>query len=185
MLSTLSREPALTEWTHGARRLAAVAALGCALGGCTGPQPASVDVACAAFALPGGSADGTEATAREPGAGDTLEVVVVFDSLPRGSGGVRVRVDSLAEGGMVSFLAPRPGSAAAGMALATPPRYDGCAALAPDGLQLSASHAPRRKAWVRISTDRPVRLRVAGGRQTLPPLVVTPGASALAPWSTQ
>jgi hypothetical protein len=183
MDSTPDPEPALTDWMRAARRVAAVGALACALDGCARPEPASVDVACAAFALPGGSADGADGAAREPGAGDTLEVVVVFDSLPRGSGGVRVRVDSLAEGGMVSFLAPRPGSAAAGMALATPPRYGGCAALAPHGLQLSAARAPRGKAWVRISTDRPVRLRVAGGEQTLAAVVVTPGASALAPWS--
>jgi hypothetical protein len=185
MLSTLDREPAVTEWSHVARRVAAVAGLACALGGCARPEPASVDVACAAFALPGGSAGAGDAAAREPGAGDTLEVVIVFDSLPRASGGVRVRVDSLAEGGMVSFLAPHPGSAAAGMALATPPRYGGCAALAPHGLQLSASHPPRGKAWVRVSTDRPVRLRVAGGGRTLAPVLVTPGASALAPWSGQ
>jgi hypothetical protein len=71
------------------------------------------------------------------------------------------------------------------MALAAPPRYGGCAALAPHGLQLSALRAPRGKAWVRVSTDRPVRLRVAGGAWTLAPVVVTPGASALAPWSEQ
>jgi hypothetical protein len=152
-----------------------VGALLLALGACAPPTVADVPVSCAAFAL-------TDSQTTEPTAGDTLELVVVFDSLPRGSGGLRLRVDGLAEPGMITFAAPRPGSAAAGMTLTVPARYHGCAAMAPDGLQLGASYPPREKAWVRVSTDRPVRLRIAGGERTLGPLITRPGESLLARW---
>jgi hypothetical protein len=147
-----------------------------ALVGCAPTTAADVPVGCAAFRL-------TADTATEPTASDTLELVVVFDSLPRGSGGLRLRVDALAEAGMVTFAAPRPGSAAAGMSLQVPARYHGCAAMAPDGLELRASYPPREKAWVRVSTDRPVRLRIAGGDRTLTPSVTRPGESALVRWN--
>jgi hypothetical protein len=157
-------------------RAVSLAALLLALAACAPTSGAEVAATCVSFAL-------TDAPTSEPSARDTLELVVVFDSLPRGSGGLRLRVDRLAEPGMVSFAAPKPGSAAAGMSLQVPARYHGCAAMSPHGLELRSPYPPREKAWVRVSTDRPVRLRIAGGERTIGPLITRPGESALVPWS--
>ena len=126
--------------------------------------------------------DPSGAPAAEPGAADTLEVVLVFDALPRGSGGLRLRVDGLAEPGLVAFEAPRPGAAAAGLSLEAPARYHGCAAAASRGIELRAPVPPRAKAWLRVSTDRPVRVRVSDAQRRLGPVVVNAGGSALVPW---
>ena len=64
------------------------------------------------------------------------------------------------------------------MTLDVPARYHGCAALAPVGLELRAPFPPRGKAWVRVSTDRPVRLRLRASA----PVLTRPGKSALASW---
>ncbi len=71
---------------------------------------------------------------------------------------------------------------AAGMTLDVPARYHGCAALAPVELELRAPFPPRGKAWVRVSTDRPVRLHLRTGERASAPVLTRPGKSALASW---
>ena len=113
---------------------------------------------------------------------DTLDLFVTLDSVPPGPGSVRIRVDGLAEPGLVKFFMPPPTAAAAGMALQPPATFGGCAAVAPAGLGLHAPWAPRAKAWVRVSTDRPVRVqpRIPGRRAD--PVIVMPKASAIVGW---
>jgi len=114
---------------------------------------------------------------------DVLELVVVLDSVPAGPGSVRVRVDGLAESGVVQFFMPPLTAAAAGMALAPPATFRGCAALAPAGLELRAPVAPRAKAWVRVSSDRAVRVRPrVAGRRSDAPVLITPGTSGIVGW---
>ena len=116
---------------------------------------------------------------------DTLDLLVILDSVPPGPGSVRLRVDGLAEPGIVRFFQPPATAAAAAMALTPLPSFQGCAPVAATGLQLRAPRAPHGKAWVRVSTDRTVRLRVTilGGRPTTQPALVDPGASGVARWS--
>lgn len=114
--------------------------------------------------------------------GDTLELLVRLDEVPPGGGSVRVRVDPLAEPGVVTFTDAPPTAVAAAMALAPPPLFQGCAAAAPTGMELRAPAAPRGRAWVRISSDRPVRVRVVAGATSGGPAVVAPGASATVDW---
>ncbi len=143
--------------------------------GCTGPETAAIPILCSEIAP-------TEPGASPIAAGDPLELVVVFDSVPAGPGGVRLRVDGLAQPGLVHFTAPPPTAAAAGMTLDVPARYHGCAAGAPFGFELRAPHPPGSKAWVRVSTDRVVRLRVHAGAHAADPVVAAPGESALGAW---
>jgi hypothetical protein len=69
------------------------------------------------------------------------------------------------------------------MALAPPVRFQGCATIAAAGIELRAPVAPRAKAWVRVSSDRPVRVRArAAGRRAEEPLLITPGTSGIVGW---
>jgi hypothetical protein len=114
---------------------------------------------------------------------DTLELVVVLDSVPPGAGTVRVRVDGLAEPGLVQFFMPPATAAAAGMALTPPASFQGCASIAAAGIELRAPAAPRAKAWVRVTSDRPVRVRPRiSGRRSQAPLVLEAGTSGIVGW---
>jgi hypothetical protein len=69
------------------------------------------------------------------------------------------------------------------MALAPPVRFQGCATVAAAGIELRAPFAPRAKAWVRVSSDRPVRVRPrVAGRRTEAPLLLNPGTSGIVGW---
>jgi hypothetical protein len=140
-------------------------------------------VGAAAPAPQPGGATGGLAPALAVGPDDVLELIVMLDSVPPGPGSVRVRVDGLAEPGIVRFFMPPPTATAAGMALAPPARFQGCATIAAAGIELRAPVAPRAKAWVRVSSDRPVRVRPrVAGRRTEAPLVLTPGTSGTVGW---
>jgi hypothetical protein len=172
------------------RSLALLAALMAAA--CTRTPQVAVPVTCMEIHAPGGPPP----PAPEPGApagglapplavspDDVLELVVVLDSVPPGPGTVRVRVDALADPGIVNFFMPPPTAGAAGMALAPPATFQGCASVAPVGFELRAPVAPRAKAWVRVSSDRPVRVRPrVAGRGSQAPLVITPGTSGIVGW---
>jgi hypothetical protein len=128
-------------------------------------------------------AGGGLAPALAVGPGDVLELIVMLDSVPPGPGSVRVRVDGLAEPGLVRFVLPPATATAAGMALAPPVRFQGCATVAAAGIELRAPFAPRAKAWVRVSSDRPVRVRPrVAGRRTEAPLLLNPGTSGIVGW---
>lgn len=157
---------------HRPRRIAALVAVltVCACGSAEEPM---IPVACT---------ETTPTTRPTVAATDTLDLFVVLDSVPSGAGSVRLRVDGLAQPGIVNFFLPPPTAAAAGMALQPPETFAGCAATAPAGLELRAPRAPRGKAWVRVSTDRPVRVHpLAAGRRAAP-AVVSPGESAIVGW---
>lgn len=146
--------------------------------GCARPEPPEVAVACSSVRPTGAAA--------EVRAVDPLELFVVFDSVPGAqSGGVRLRVDPLGEAEFVRFAQRTPTAAAAGMTLRVPARYHGCAGTAPWGLELRAPFPPRGKAWVRVATDRPVRLHVRVGGRTLAPALTRPGSSALHAWDRE
>jgi hypothetical protein len=114
---------------------------------------------------------------------DVLELVVVIDSVPSGPGQVMVRIDRLDEPGVVKFFMPPPTAAAAGMALAPPPVFQGCAAISAPGIELHAAVAPRGKAWVRASTNRAVRVRLhIASRKSQEPLLIDPGTSGIVRW---
>lgn len=163
-----------------------------ALAGCAGAPDQVVPVTCASIrpaatpagaAAPGPQPEGSLTPPLAVGPDDVLELVVVLDSVPDGPGSVRVRVDGLAEPGVIAFFMPPPTAAAAGMALAPPASFTGCAAIAAAGLELHAPAAPRAKAWVRVSSDRPVRVRSrVAGRRTGPLLVIKPGSSGMVSW---
>ena len=160
--------------------------------GCARPLENAIAVSCTeitpqaaaqAAPLPGGEpGEGELAPALAVGPEDILELFVVLDSVPAGPGSVRVRVDALGEPGLVTFFMPPPTAAAAGMALQPPATFQGCAAVAPVGIELRAPEAPRSKVWVRVSTDRPVRVRPRVPNRRAEPVVVMPGTSAVVGW---
>ncbi len=176
------------EWL-AARPLRWLAALGAlALAGCARDPEQAVPVTCSEIHAAGAPSAPAPGPGGPPALGvgpeDILEIVVVLDSVPPGPGSVRVRVDGLAEPGVVAFFMPPPTAAAAGMTLQPPPTFQGCAAAAPAGFELHAPAAPRAKAWVRVSSDRPVRVRPrAAGRAIAKPLLLTPGTSGVVGWS--
>lgn len=171
----------------------ALTALGFTCAACAGPAAPAVSVACSEIRPAGAPAvqPAPPNPAASPGlapplavkAEDVLELVVVLDSVPAGPGSVLVRVDGLEEPGIVRFTMPPPTAAAAGMTLAPPPVFQGCAGIAPVGLELRAPRAPRSKAWIRASTDRVVRVRLrVGNRSTEEPLLIEPGTSGIVRW---
>lgn len=167
----------------GTRRACVYAAalvVAAALGACARAPEVAVPVLCSEV-LPAG---GTAATGDAPSLGvdDVLDLVVALDSVPPGPGRVLVRVDGLAEAGLVRFLLPPAAAAAVGMTLQPPPSFHGCGALGPVGFELRAPSAPRAKAWVRVSSDRPVRVRPRVAGRASEPVLVAPGASAVVEW---
>lgn len=147
------------------------------LAACTS-VPDLVPVTCAATTLP---ADGPPVAPA-----DTLDLVIHLDRSPKGA--VLVRVDPLDEDGVVTFQGtPPPTAAAVAMALTLSGTFQGCVAPAAPGFVLRAPEAPREKAWVRVSSDRPVRVEVRTGEgrevtRVVTGLSVDPGASARADW---
>lgn len=179
--------------TPSPHRTGALATL-IAVVGCAQPLERVIAVTCSEIAPLGaeaGAASPGEVPAESAlapplaiGPDDVLELVVVLDSVPAGPGSVRVRVDGLAEPGLVKFFMPPPTAAAAGMALTPPATFQGCAGVAPTGLELRAPVAPRGKAWVRVSTDRPVRVRPRILGRAAEPVMVMPGTSEVVGWET-
>lgn len=121
----------------------------------------------------------------EAGGADTLRVTVSLDSLGEDHGGrVLVRVDRIADG-FVRFRDPRPDVAAAALAVTPGGRFVGCAGPSRDGLRFSLPARHARKAWMRVSSEHPVRVGVEGppGQGTLgEPLTIRPGASGVVTW---
>ena len=168
------------------------------LGACSSAAPTpDIKVACgdlhpndstgAAGAAASSAPATPDSTAGAPALGvkpeDVLELIVVIDSVPSGPGQVMVRVDRLDEPGVVKFFMPPPTAAAAGMTLAPPPVFQGCAAISAPGLELHSPAAPRGRAWVRASTNRAVRVRLhIGSRKTEEPLLIDPGTSGIVRW---
>lgn len=168
--------------------------------GCARAGEASIEVACTEIALRGGTrldstagapaatgadqaeSDGGSAAAPALGVDDPLELVVRIDSVPPGPGSLLIRVDGLADPGVVAFSLPPMTAAAAAMALTAAPRFQGCAAMAAEGIELRAPVAPLGKAWVRVSTDRPVRVRAIAAGRSAEALVVLPGSSGTVAW---
>ena len=173
-----------------ARSLAFVALLAAAA--CGRVSEAAVPVRCTEIqaasspvAAPGAPAGGL-APPLAVSPDDTLELVVMIDSVPPGPGTIRVRVDGLGEPGLVQFVMPPPTAAAAGMALAPPATFQGCATVAAAGIELRAPAAPRSKAWVRVSAERAVRVRPRiAGRRSQAPLVLAPGTSGIVGWEAE
>jgi len=120
---------------------------------------------------------------------DTRRIIVHVDSIPRGGGGeALIRVDYLGAG-HVSFEAPPPPTAAAVSAAFTLTGiFHGCFAEAPAAIFIRTPAAPRKKAWLRISSDRTVGVRVETGapgpRSTVVSdwIVVAPGDSGRGSW---
>ena len=154
--------------------------------GCVPVAPEPVSVACAEIQPAAADAPGSEGdtaiAAATVGPADTLDLFVILDSVPPGPGSVGLWVNGLAEPGIVRFFQPP----ATAMALTPLPSFQGCAPAAARGTSAARGPlAPHGKAWVRVSTDRTVRLRVTiqGGRPTTQPALVDPGASGVARWS--
>ena len=124
-----------------------VASLALLLAACIEPQPPpSPPVGCRATGT-GGSLD-------------TLEVVVTLDPLQEGRRGtVLVRVDPLAEG-FVTFNPPDPNGSAAALAVTPAGRFVGCVAFGVAEFRLTTPAVLARHAWLRVTTDRVVRVRV-------------------------
>lgn len=177
------------------RHAAALTTLLLTLLGCTRPLESAIAVSCTEI-IPQGSGPATPTIGASPdemglapslevGAQDVLELVVVLDAVPEGPGSVLVRVDPLAEPGLVEFFMPPPTAAAAGMALQPPATFQGCAAVAPVGIELRAPEAPRSKAWIRVSTDRAVRVRPRVPNRRVEPVVIVPGTSEVVSWDAE
>lgn len=134
---------------------------------------------------------------------DTLAVTLVLAERPSRPTHVLVRVDPLSEPGAVLFSGTAPESAAAVSASLTPDAvFHGCVSERADGFRLRAEKAPIGRVWVRVSSNRPVAVRLvteaseAGGPGSLREgagaaddadeggaLVVAPGASGRRAWS--
>ncbi len=133
---------------------------------------------------------------------DTLELTVVLAERPTRSTEVLVRVDPLTERGAVLFSGTPPESAAAvSAALTTDAVFQGCINERADGFRLRAEEAPIGRVWVRVSSNRPVSVRLVteapgaepragppaasgppGGPEVTATLVVPPGSSGRRAW---
>lgn len=166
--------------------LALLLGVGACVGG-EGPVP----VACSSLSPAG-----------PDGFADTLEVTIVLAERPTRPTDVLVRVDPLSERGAVLFADTPPESAAAVSAsLTTDAVFQGCINERADGFRLRAEEAPIGRVWVRVSSNRPVAVRLEteasgtefGSRlpdradgaldtERTPALVVAPGASGRREW---
>lgn len=133
---------------------------------------------------------------------DTLEVTIVLAERPARPTDVLVRVDPLSERGAVLFSGTPPESAAAVSAsLTTDAVFQGCINERADGFRLRAQKAPIGRVWVKVSSNRPVAVRLESevfgtefGAPRLGPadgtlvaeqtaaLIVAPGASGRRAW---
>lgn len=152
------------------------------------PEPAAISVACAVQGA--GAAEPARASGIV-GRGDTLDVRLHVTEPPR-SNAVRlmVRVDPLSEPGAVAFGEGAPGTAAAvALALTEAAVFQGCLGRAPSGFRLLASAAPRARAWLRVSADRPVTVWLTVGREGMggrsARISVAPGASGETSWRSE
>jgi hypothetical protein len=170
------------------------------------PEPPAAAVTCAVeTAADTSGAEGSDTAGAEPAgaAGDTGRRRILSASMdtitvrvhvgePPPSGVLRlmVRADPLSEPGAVSFAEGTPSTAAA-VALALTERavFHGCLGEAPTAFRLRASSAPRSRAWLRVSTDRPVSVRLTVGEQGVDrrsvSIPVAPGTSAEASWRAE
>jgi hypothetical protein len=134
---------------------------------------------------------------------DTLAVTIVLAQPPSRATDVLVRVDPLSERGAVLFSDTAPESAAAVSAsVTTDAVFHGCVNERADGFRLQVEEAPIGRVYVRISSNRPVAVRLAieaadgaapgslpdrsevmGGGQQAAELIVSPGASGRRAWS--
>ncbi|MGD2068822.1 MAG: hypothetical protein PVI57_09150 [Gemmatimonadota bacterium] len=151
------------------------------LAGC-GPTPDDApSLLCTALVAPADAPDPVLPT-------DTLDLVLSFPTRPGEPLDVLVRVDSVASEGIVLFPAGPPATvAAAGATLTTRAIWTVCVSSAPRALVFRrADTVPPTKAWLRASTDRPVRVVVQTGvgegatRDRL--LTVSPGRSSRGRW---
>jgi hypothetical protein len=121
---------------------------------------------------------------------DTLRIIVHVDSIPRDAfGEALVRVDPLGAG-HVAFESPPPPTAAAVSATFTLTGvFHGCFAEDPAAVFVRTPAAPQGKAWLRISADRTVSVRVETGepgprsKVVSGWIVVEPGESGRGRWS--
>lgn len=104
---------------------------------------------------------GSLSPAGPEGYADTLEVTVVLAERPTRPTDVLVRVDPLSERGAVLFSGTPPESAAAVSAsLTTDAVFQGCINERADGFRLRAQKAPIGRVWVKVSSNRPVAVRL-------------------------
>lgn len=133
---------------------------------------------------------------------DTLQVTIVLAERPTRPTDVLVRVDPLSERGAVLFAGTPPESAAAVSAsLTTDAVFQGCINERADGFRLRAEKAPIGRVWVKVSSNRPVAVRLeteASGTEFGSPrldpadgtldveqtaaLIIAPGASGRRAW---
>ncbi|MDZ7781070.1 MAG: hypothetical protein U5R14_14205 [Gemmatimonadota bacterium] len=122
-------------------------------------------------------------------AADTLYVDFELQD-PLGPGAdlrAMVRVDPLDEIGTVEFSGSVPPSTAAVSATLIPgDAFYGCLGEAPERVRLRAPRTPHGRAWIRVSADRPVTVRLHPNHRppdSAPTLTVLPGTSAETRWS--
>ena len=167
--------PMRTQLKHMVLPLLAVM-VACGLG-----DPVMMPVSCETLVSPPGEAVPADVD-------DLLVILLHIDSIPR-SGEVLVRVDPLDEVGAVSFVtAPPPTAGAVSLATTTSGLFQGCFSEAPAGFVLRTPVAPRDKAWLRVSSDRTVSVRVETGEpgpaavRASHLLTVEPGSSGRTSW---
>lgn len=109
---------------------------------------------------------------------DTLELTVVLAERPTRSTDVLVRVDPLSERGAVLFSDAAPESAAAVSAsLTTDAVFQGCISERAEGFLLRAEEAPIGRVWVKVSSNRPVAVRLVNEAPGAEPGAAPPAAS--------
>lgn len=142
------------------------------LGACIEPgEPFSPPVACSTTGAEGGR--------------DTLDVTVTLDPLEDvRRGEILVRIDPLADA-FVTFQPPDPTGSAAALAVTPAGRFVGCVGFAVGGFALRTPASYARHAWLRVASDRPVRVRVQAPDSTrlgAEDPVIGVGASGTLPW---
>jgi len=115
-------------------------------------------------------------------------VTLTLDLVEEASRGkVLVRVDGLGDG-FVTFQDPDPSAAAAALAVTPAGRFVGCAGFSVAAFRLRTPARLARKAWLRVSTERTVKLTLTaedGSSLSSGETVVAPGASAVASWTRE
>lgn len=144
--------------------------------GCAEPPPP------AACRTAGGFASSAPVTAH-----DTVNVILALPAR-EDPFELLVRVDALEDEGIVNLTSVPPTTVAAGLALTTSATFSICVSRAPRAVVFQGEAVPRGKAWLQVSTDRPVRtsVRLGGddGHTLDPALVVVPGRSERRRWAS-
>jgi len=116
---------------------------------------------------------------------DTLEVVVTLDPLEDArKGEMLIRVDPLADA-FVTFQPPDPNGSAAALAVTPEGRFVGCVGFSVGSYRLATPGSFARHFWLRVATDRPVRVRLQAPDSTrlgVRDPVLLAGTSATLPW---